>query len=154
MVDSPSRHLRDDARRIELLAWTEGRLIALADRVRAGRLVDPAKIGAAADRILRDSGVGRCFSTSITHGVFTWDYDEAAMTYEEDLLAGRYVITTSLEEKTASTSQVVSHYKSLQSVERRFRERTSSPSGRSSTTPSAGCAGTSRSACSQRSSRP
>src|ERR1019366_632483 len=114
VVDSPRRHVRDDARRRELLAATEGALIALADRVRKGRLVDPAKIGAAADRILRDSGVSRCFSTKIAHGVFTLDY-------EEKLLAGRYVITTSLDNKTASTAQVVAHYKSLQSVERRFR---------------------------------
>jgi len=53
--------------------------------------------------------------------VSTWDYDEEAMDYEERLLAGRYVITTSLDEKTASTAQVVGHYKTLQSVERRFR---------------------------------
>jgi len=121
VVDSPRRHVRDDERRSELLARTEDRLIALAERVRKGRLVDPAKIGAAADRILRDSGVSRCFSTKITHGVFTWDYDEEAMDYEENLLAGRYVITTSLDKKTASTAQVVGHYKALQSVERRFR---------------------------------
>jgi transposase len=121
VVDSPRRHVRDDARRQELLAATEDGLIALADRVRKGRLVDPAKIGAAADRILRDSGVSRCFSTKIAHGVFIWDYDEKAMDYEEKLLAGRYVITTSLDNKTASTAQVVAHYKSLQSVERRFR---------------------------------
>ena len=121
VVDSPRRHMRDDARRQELLAATEDGLIALANRVRKGRLVDPAKIGAAADRILRDSGVARCFSTKITHGVFTWDYDEKAMDYEEKLLAGRYVITTSLDQKTASTAQVVAHYKALQSVERRFR---------------------------------
>ncbi len=121
VVDSPRRHVRDDARRQELLAATEDGLIALANRVRKGRLVDPAKIGAAADRILRDSGVARCFSTKITHGVFTWDYDEKAMDYEEKLLAGRYVITTSLDKKTASTAQVVAHYKALQSVERRFR---------------------------------
>jgi transposase len=121
VVDSPRRHVRDDARRRELLAATEDGLIALASRVRKGRLVDPAKIGAAADRILRDSGVSRCFSTKIAHGVFTWDYDNKAMDYEEKLLAGRYVITTSLDNKTASTAQVVAHYKSLQSVERRFR---------------------------------
>jgi transposase len=121
VVDSPRRHLRDDARRQELLAATEDGLIALAERVRKGRLVDPAKIGAAADRILRDSGVSRCFSTKIAHGVFTWDYDEKAMDYEEKPLAGRYVITTSLDNKTASTAQVVAHYKALQSVERRFR---------------------------------
>ncbi|MGD0439402.1 MAG: IS1634 family transposase, partial [Acidimicrobiales bacterium] len=91
VVDSPRRHVRDDARRQELLAATEDGLIALSERVRKGRLVDPAKIGAAADRILRDSGVSRCFSTKISHGVFTWDYDEKAMDYEEKLLAGRYV---------------------------------------------------------------
>ena len=55
VVDSPRRHVRDDARRQELLAVTENGLIALAERVRKGRLVDPAKIGAASDRILRDS---------------------------------------------------------------------------------------------------
>jgi transposase len=121
VVDSPHRHVRDDRRRSELLAATEDRLMALADRVRQGRLVDAAKIGAAADRILRESGVSRCFSTKITHGVFTWDYDEEAMDYEERLLAGRYVITTSLDKKSASTAQVVGHYKALQSVEGRFR---------------------------------
>jgi hypothetical protein len=115
VVDSPRRHVRDDARRQELLAATEDGLIALSERVRKGRLVDPAKIGAAADRILRDSGVSRCFSTKIAHGVFTWDYDEKAMDYEEKLLAGRYVITTSLDNKTASTAQVVAHYRALQS---------------------------------------
>jgi transposase len=31
------------------------------------------------------------------------------------------VITTSIDQKTASTAQVVGHYKALQSVERRFR---------------------------------
>ncbi len=121
VVDSPTRHRRDDARRAELFARTEDRLLALSARLRSGRLSDPAKIGAAADRILRDSGVGRCFSTTIANGVFTWDYDEKQMTYEEDLLSGRYVITTSLDTTAASKAQVVSHYKSLQSVENRFR---------------------------------
>ena len=74
-----------------------------------------------ATRLHRDPAVARCFSTKITHGVFTWDYDEQAMDYEERLLSGRYVITTSLDKKTASTAQVVGHYKALQSVERRFR---------------------------------
>lgn len=121
VVDSPARHVRDDARRIELLARTEDRLIALGERVRSGRLADPAKIGAAADRILRDSGVGRCFVTKISQGIFLWDYDEEQMTYEETLLSGRYVVTTSLDKKAASTAAVVSHYQSLQMVEARFR---------------------------------
>ena len=86
-----------------------------------GRLSDPAKIAPPRTGSLRDSGVGRCFSTTIANGVFTWDYDEKQMTYEEDLLSGRYVITTSLDTTAASKAQVVSHYKSLQSVENRFR---------------------------------
>ena len=87
----------------------------------AGRLVDPAKIGAAADRILRDSGVGRCFSTTIRTGSFAWDYDASALDYEEHLLAGRYVLTTSLDLQQASTTDIVRHYRMLQNVERRFR---------------------------------
>ena len=65
VVTSNERKGRDDHRREELLARTEDKLTALAARVEAKRLVGPAKIGAAADRILRDSGVGRCFTTTI-----------------------------------------------------------------------------------------
>jgi Transposase DDE domain len=36
-------------------------------------------------------------------------------------LAGRYVLTTSLTEQQASTTDVVRHYRMLQNVERRFK---------------------------------
>jgi Transposase DDE domain len=121
VIDSPARHRRDDTRRDQLLARTEDALIALANRVRSGKLVDPAKIGAAADRILRDSGVARCFSTSIVAGQFAWNYNQEALDYETRLLAGRYVITTSLTPDQASTAEVVGHYQSLANVEARFR---------------------------------
>ena len=121
VIDSPARRRRDDRRRDELLARTEDRLIALAARVRAGKLVDPAKIGAAADRVLRDSGVARCFTTRIVHGQFTWDYDQTALDYEQRLLAGRYVVTTSLTPQQASTAEIVGYYQSLANVEHRFR---------------------------------
>lgn len=121
VVDSPARHRRDDIRREQLLARTEDRLIALAARVHARKLVDPAKIGAAADRILRDSGVGRCFTTSIITGQFSWNYDQTMLDYETRLLSGRYVITTSLTPDQASTAAVVGHYQSLTNVEARFR---------------------------------
>jgi Transposase DDE domain len=120
-VSSLARKARDDRRREELLSRAEDKFIALDERVRSGRLADPAKIGAAADRILRDSGVGRCFTTSIRHGSFHWDYDHKALDYEQRLLAGRYVITTSLDPGEADTASVVRHYKMLQNVERRFR---------------------------------
>jgi transposase len=121
VVMSLPRLVRDERRREELLARTEDKLIALEARVRSGKLSDPAKIGAASDRILRDSGVGRCFTTVIREGSFSWDYDQEALHYEEDLLAGRYVITTSLDAKQASTADVVRFYRALQRVERRFR---------------------------------
>jgi transposase len=121
VVSSAERKARDDRRREELLARVESKLISLADRVRAGKLVDPAKIGTAADRILRDSGVARCFAVTIRHGVFSWRFDEEALAYEEKLLAGRYVLTTSLQPEQASVTDVVRHYKMLQNVERRFR---------------------------------
>jgi len=121
VVASLPRLARDTRRREELLARTEDKLIALDERVRSGRLADPAKIGAAADRILRDSGVARCFTTIIRAGSFSWDYDQEALHYEEDLLAGRYVITTSLSPAQASTADVVRFYRALQRVERRFR---------------------------------
>ncbi len=120
ILDSPARHRRDDVRHDELMARVEDKLIALAGRVREGRVLDPAKIGAAADRILRDSGVARCFSTTAREGFFTWDYDEEALSYDEDLLAGRYVLSTSLAPEQASTTEIVRHYRALQRVERRF----------------------------------
>lgn len=121
VVRSEERKARDDRRRQEHLVRTEDKLVALEERVRAKRLTDPAKIGAAADRILRDSGIGRCFITTIKEGYFAWDFTPVALDYEERLLAGRYVVTTSLDMHAASTPDVVRHYKMLKNVERRFR---------------------------------
>jgi transposase len=59
--------------------------------------------------------------TSIAKGSFSWDFDDKARRYDEELLCGRYVIATSLSSKQASAAQVVCFYGSLQSVERRFR---------------------------------
>ena len=121
VVFSPVRYFRDRARHRTLCAKVEDGLIALEARVRAGRLSDPAKIGAAADRILRDSGVGRCFKITVRKGLFSWDFDEKARRYDEELLCGRYVITTSLDKDEVPAAQVVRYYRSLQNVEHRFR---------------------------------
>ena len=121
VAESDERKVRDDHRREELLQRTEERLIALQVRVRSGRLRDPAKIGAATERILSSSGVARCFEMTIKDGFFSWSYDQDRLHYEEDLLAGRYVLTTSLSNKDASAIDVVRHYRSLERVERRFR---------------------------------
>ena len=121
VVFSPVRYFRDRYRHLTLCARIEDGLIAIEERVRAGRLVDPAKIGAAADRVLSSSPVGRCFVTTIRKGFFSWDFDDKARRYDEELLCGRFVLTTSLTASEASAAQVLRYYKSLQNVERRFR---------------------------------
>jgi Transposase DDE domain len=120
VVASLERHHRDTARTQELVQRTETELLALESRVRDGRLQDAGKIGRAAQRILSGSGIGRLFDLEINEGRFVYHYNEHAFAYEQ-LLAGRYVLHTSLTTQQASTGQVVRHYRGLLDVEARFR---------------------------------
>ena len=120
VVASDARARRDAARTAEIAAAAEAELLALERRVRDGRLKDPAKIGQAAQRILGSGGVGRLFDVEIGPGRIIYHYNEDALAYEE-LLAGRYVLTTSLTPAQASTAQVVAAYRQLANTEARFR---------------------------------
>jgi len=120
VVASFERWVRDSTRTAELVERTAQKLRALEARVREGSLVDAAKIGRAAQRILGASGVGRLFDIEIAKGRFLWHYREPALDYEE-ALAGRYVLVTSLSPDAASTAQVVMAYRRLIEIERRFR---------------------------------
>jgi transposase len=120
VVASDERHRRDTARTAELVAKCEAQLLALEDRVRAGRLKDPAAIGRAAQKILGSSGVAGLFEVEISQGRFIYHYNDPAQDYEEQL-AGRYVLTTSLSFGEASTARIVTAYRQLLQVENRFR---------------------------------
>lgn len=120
VVESDARARRDANRTAELVARTEAQLLDLEHRVRCGRLKDPAKIGRAAQRIVGPSGVGRLFDLDIGQGRFVYHYNEQAHPYEK-LLAGRYVLTTSLAPHQAPTERVVAAYQQLAGVEARFR---------------------------------
>jgi len=120
VVASFERWVRDSSRTAELVAATSDKLAALETRVRERRLVDAAKIGRAAQRILGDSGVGRLFDVEMSRGLFLWHYRDAALDYEE-ALAGRFVLLTSLSPDAASTAAVVMTYRRLLEVEHRFR---------------------------------
>ena len=109
---SAERVWRDTRRTVELVAATSAQLRALEARVTAGRLKDKAKIAAAAARILAASGVPRLFDAEIDERRFLWHYDEAALDYEEQLLAGRWA---------ASAAEVVVAYRRLLEVESSFR---------------------------------
>ena len=120
IVESDARQRRDNARRADLVARIEAGLLTLEHRVRDGHLKDPAKIGRAVQRILTNSSVARLFDVEIADSHFTYHYNEDAFAYEE-LLAGRYLLTTSLTPKEASTSQVVAAYQQLANIEAKFR---------------------------------
>lgn len=120
VVASVERWSRDRVKTAELVAKTEAEFLALEERVRAGRLKDEQAIVRAAQRILDRSPVGRLFDVEIAPGRFVYHYDEPAHAYEE-LLAGRYVLTTSLAPHDASTEQIVVAYRQLLGVEHRFR---------------------------------
>ncbi|MXV88280.1 MAG: IS1634 family transposase [Acidimicrobiales bacterium] len=120
VVESDARARRDTARTAELVARAETALLGLEHRVRSGRLADPAKIGRAAPRILGPSGVSRLFDLDIGQGRFVYHYDEAAHAWDK-LLAGRYVLTTSLAHEQADTARVVAAYRQLAGVEARFQ---------------------------------
>ena len=120
VVDSPQRQERDTLRTVELVARTEAQLLALERRVRDGRLVDAGKIGRACQRILGPSGVARLFDVEIGPARFVFHYHDDAFAYET-LLAGRYVLATSLTPTEATTAQVVRAYRQLIEVEHRFR---------------------------------
>ena len=120
VVESDARARRDTRRTAELVARAEAGLVALEHRVRAGRLADPALIGRAAQRVLGPSGVAALFDLEIAPGRFVYHYDEHAHAYER-LLAGRYVLTTSLDAQQAPTARVVAAYRQLADVEDRFR---------------------------------
>ena len=120
VVESDERQRRDTARTAELIQRTETKLLALEERVRSGRLRDAGKIGAAAQRILSESGVARLFDVEIGEGRFLYHYNDPAHDYEEQL-AGRYALTTSLTIAQASTARVLTAYRQLLHVENRFR---------------------------------
>jgi hypothetical protein len=120
VVASFERWQRDTLRTAELLSRTEAQLLALERRVRDGELVDAAKIGRAAQRIVGDSGVARLFDLEIARGRFLYHYNQAAFAYEH-ALAGHYVLVSSLTPAQASTTAVVRAYRQLADVEHRFR---------------------------------
>jgi transposase len=119
VVFSAARERRDIARRLQLVAKIERELLALEARVKRGQLVEATEIAAAAATILARSPVKRLFDVSdVAEGRFVYDHD--ALAYDE-ALAGHYVLATSLDTRIANAEQVLAAYRSLQTVERRFR---------------------------------
>ena len=92
------------------LARTEKKLLALEHRVRRGRALRPGR-----DRPSRRADPSRdressgCSTSRSATGRFLYHYDEAALDYEEQLLAGRYVLLTSHTPTRLPTEDVAAH---------------------------------------------
>lgn len=124
VVASVERWARDRWRTADLMAATEAKLQALETRVRNQK---PEKrnrdrIIAQAAKILADSPVARLYDTEVTRdGLFLWHFNQPAVDYDKELLAGRWVLTTNHTPTELSAAAVLDAYRQLLEVESTFR---------------------------------
>lgn len=119
VIDSDERRQYEEAMRRQSMERTQGRLEKLQERVAAGRLADPAQVGAAAERILGAHHGRRYFQWELRDGRFTFG-EQAEALNRERRLEGKYVIATS--EQDLDAVEAVTLYKELSELERGFRQ--------------------------------
>ena len=107
-------------KREDLLACTERNLEQVRDRVRAGRLVGPDKIGVAVGRVINQYKVAKHFDLSIEDGTLGWTRNAESIRAEA-ALDGIYIIRTSVPAARMDGPECVRSYKALANVERAFR---------------------------------
>jgi transposase len=117
VVHSEERAAFEHAQRVKGMERVRARLVKLERRVAAGRLKAPAKIGAAAARILGDNHGHRYYDWSCTDGAFRF-FEHPVHFPREQAYEGKYVIQT--EEPDLSARDAVRLYKELSEVERAF----------------------------------
>jgi transposase len=117
VVHSEERLAYEKAQRIKAMDRVRRNLDKLASRVQKGQLKAPAKVGAAAARVLqRHHG----------HRYYAWEYEDGCFRYFEHPIhlkreiayEGKYLIQT--EETSLSALDAVHIYKELSEVERAF----------------------------------
>ena len=119
IVDSDERREYEQAMRQRAMERTRQALEKLQGRVTAGKLKQPAKIGAAAERLLQRNHGFRYYSWSLEGGGAFRYFENTKSLANEQRIEGKYVIATS--EPALSVLEVVAIYKELSDVERGFR---------------------------------
>jgi transposase len=117
VVHSDERLAFEQAQRRKAMEAVSAELAALSERVRKGQLKAPAKIGAAAARILSRHHGHRYYDWELKEGVFRF-FEHPVHLAREKAYEGKYVIQT--EEKDLSPLEAVRIYKELSEVERAF----------------------------------
>jgi transposase len=119
VVDSDERRSYEEDMRQKSMQRTRTHLEKLQKRVAAGKLKQPEKIGAAAERALQRNHGYRYYSWDIHQGSFRY-FENAEGLKREKGIEGKYVIATS--ETALSVLEVVAIYKELSDVEQGFRQ--------------------------------
>jgi hypothetical protein len=107
-------------KRAELLEATEAALAKIAAAVRAGRLIDPGKIGLRVGKAIGKHKMAKHFILDIAPGRLTHVRNQAAIDAQA-ALDGIYVLRTSVPTTSLEAADVVRAYKNLAHVERDFR---------------------------------
>jgi len=118
VVDSDERRGYEQRQREKAMERVRQSLEKLQTRVAQGRLKDPAKIGAAAQRILSRNHGHRYYAWELVAGHFEFREHPVNLPREKKY-EGKYLIQT---DQTAMTPlEAVAQYKELNEVERGFR---------------------------------
>src|SRR5712691_7281558 len=118
VVDSDERRAYEQRQRDKAMTRVRVGLEKLQTRVSQGRLKDPAKIGAAAQRVLSRNHGHRYYAWQLLAGQFQFEEHPVNLPREKKY-EGKYLIQTDQPELTARDA--VAHYKELNEVERGFR---------------------------------
>jgi transposase len=119
VIDSDERRAYEQGKREQALTRTRAKLQGVQQQVARGKLLEPAKIGAAAERALRAHHGYRYFAWKLEDGAFTF-FDHPINLEREKRLEGKYIIATS--EKDWGPADAVATYKQLLVVETGFRD--------------------------------
>jgi transposase len=118
VIDSEERRQFEQGKREQAMERARQKLLGVQQRVTKGRLKDPAKIGAAAERAMQAHKGSRYFAWEVRDGAFKF-FEHPVNFEREKRLEGRYVIATS--EKNIDALTAVAKYKELTEVETGFR---------------------------------
>ena len=118
VVESDERRAYEQRQRAKAMARVRVGLEKLQTRVSKGQLKDPAKIGAAAQRVLSRNHGHRYYAWQVVAGQFQFEEHPINLPREKKY-EGKYLIQTDQPELTARDA--VAHYKELNEVERGFR---------------------------------
>jgi transposase len=118
VIDSDERQQYEQRMRERSMQRVAEKLAKLQRRVQEGKLLDAARIGAAAERIMAAHHGYRYYRWRLEDGRFHFEEDPLHLGREKRL-EGKYLITTT--EKDLKPLEAVRLYKELDEVERGFR---------------------------------